>query len=184
MEILPNFKFDVTVSDRGFTAKPTGVDYRRMVWRKQTVGLDNFVSLVRCGYSYCHIYFRNDRRNAKFLYSQVVSIDVDDSDIDLATFFNECQLKPTFAYETFSNGKEGKFRYRLVYVFKEHLSQRGLPQMYEKICRMTGLEHTRDHCGKTLSQLMNGTDRNALVLRSNRIYSSVSDLPVDDTDFD
>ena len=85
----PNFKIDVSVTEKCYKTK---------------MSLSSFISMVRMGYSYCHIYYRNLRRKNKFLYTQTISIDVDDTDTDLETFYRQCQLKPTFAYETFSNG--------------------------------------------------------------------------------
>ena len=70
----------------------------------------------------------------------------------------------------------------LVYVFKERINIRAFGELYEKICRMTNLDKTKDHCGKVITQLMNGTTYEAKVFRSNRIYSSITDLPVDATE--
>lgn len=112
----------------------------------------------------------------------MISIDVDDAPTDLSTFYFNCHLKPTFAYETFFNGINGKNSYRLVYVFKERINSRAFVQLYEKICRMTGLSNTKDHCGKVITQLMNGTHHNARVFHSDLIYSSITDLPVEETE--
>lgn len=178
----PNFKFDITVSEKSYKSKPTSVDYCQMKWYQKKTSLRNFISMVMAGYSYCHIYYRNLRRKDKFLYTQIISIDVDNTDTELKDFYPRCQLKPTFAYETFSNGVNDKFSYRLVYVFKEKIKVRAFEQIYDKICRMTGLSDTKDHCGRRPAQLMNGTNSTAKVFCSNFIYSSVSDLPVEETE--
>lgn len=151
MEVNPNFKFDITLSNACYKQKPTAVDYRRMSWKRVTTSLNNFINCITAGYSYCHIYHGNRRVKNKFLYTQVVSIDVDNTDVELHRFICDCNLKPTFAYETFSNGKDGKISYRLVYVFKEHLNRYQFVEMYYKLCRMTNLTDTKDHCGKRLS---------------------------------
>ena len=178
----PNFRFDISVTEKPYKAKPTATDYKQMRWCKKTMSLRMFISMVKTGYSYCHIYYNNLRRKGKFLYTQVISIDVDDAPTDLSTFYFNCHLKPTFAYETFSNGINGKNSYRLVYVFKERINSRAFVQFYEKICRMTGLSNTKDHCGKVITQLMNGTHHNARVFHSDLIYSSITDLPVEETE--
>ena len=175
------FRFEATISQQGYRQKPVSIDYATMNWVRRTVSLSEFVSLIQSGHSYCHIYHNNRRQKEKFLHTNFVSIDVDQSKIDLLTFLGDCHLKPTFAYETFSNGKNGFYSFRLVFVFREQISKRGYPQMYDKLCRMTGLSNTKDNCGKVLTQLMNGTTGNAYVYRSNYIYSSVTDLPIDDT---
>lgn len=179
MESNPNFKFDITLSNACYKQKPTAVDYRRMSWKRVPTSLSNFINSITAGYSYCHIYHGNRRIKSKFLYTQVVSIDVDDTNVELHRFISVCTLKPTFAYETFSNGKDGKFSYCLVFVFKEHLNSHQFVEMYDKLCRMTNPTDTKDHCGKVLTQLMNGTTKTAYVYRSNNIYSAIDDLPID-----
>lgn len=115
----------------------------------------------------------------KFHFSQVVSIDVDDTGTSLADFIEICPLKPTFAYETFSNGKDGLYSYRLVFVFQEKLNTGQYKCAYEKIKTQIGLSGTKDHCGKILTQLMNGTTSDAYMFRSNIIYSVNSDIILD-----
>lgn len=172
------FNFEVSFSKDYYRQKPSGIDYARMKWTKRNVSVQTFANLIMQGYSYCHIYFNNLRRKDKFLHTNIVSIDVDDTDVCLAEFIDSIQLKPTFAYETFSNGIDGKYSYRLIYVTEEKMNRKCFTQIYEKICRMTGLENTKDHCGKVLTQLMNGTRPDAYQYRSNIIYSNIHDLPV------
>jgi hypothetical protein len=174
-----NFKFEATISRQGYLEKPTGADYATMKWVRREIALSDFIALIATGHSYCHIYHHNQRRKDKFLHTNYVSIDVDKTDVDLFQFINDCQLKPTFAYETFSNGKDGMYSYRLVFVLNEPINRNEYPLVYVKLCAMTGLTDTKDHCGKVLTQLMNGTNRNAYVYRSNIIYSPITDLHID-----
>lgn len=179
MDIKSNFKFEVSLSCDCYKKKPDAVDYRRMGWQRVNISLSDFINHITTGYSYCHIYHGDRRTKNKFLYTQVVSIDVDDTEISLSTFIAGTTLKPTFAYETFSNGVDGKYSYRLVFVFKEKLNRTAFVEMYDKLCRMTNLTETKDHCGKVLTQLMNGTNKQAYVYRSNNIYSAIDDLPIE-----
>lgn len=179
METKSNFKFEVSLSRDCYNKKPGAVDYRRMSWQRVNISLSDFINHITTGYSYCHIYYGDRRAKNKFLHTQVVSIDVDDTTTNLSTFIAGTTLKPTFAYETFSNGLNGKYSYRLVFVFKEKLNRRAFVEMYDKLCRMTNLTDTKDHCGKVLTQLMNGTNKQAYVYRSNYIYSAIEDLPVE-----
>lgn len=181
MQKKPQFKFDVSVSLRNYRNKPTSSDYASMRWNVKTLSVSNFISLILSGYSYCHIYFHNLRRKDKFLHTNIVSIDVDDTDVCLRDFTNTIQLKATFAYETFSNGTDETFSYRLVYVIKERMNAKCFVQVYEKICCMTGLSATKDHCGKCITQLMNGISPSSYCYRSDLIYSIVEDLPVEES---
>ena len=72
--------------------------------------------------------------------------------------------------------------YRLVYIFKEPLKRNAFVQMYDTVCGMIGLTSTKDHCGRVLSQLMNGTNKKAYIYRSNIIYSSLTDIVIPDTE--
>ena len=178
MDHKPYYQFEITLSQQRYDCKPDSVDYSQMKWRQTEILLSDFINRIKSGYSYCHIYHGSRRIKSKFLYTHVVSIDVDDTDVELLSFISESTLKPTFAYETFSNGKDGKYSYRLVFVFKERLNSKAFVEMYEKLCRMTNLTNTKDHCGKVLTQLMNGTHKDAYVYRSDIIYSAITDLPI------
>lgn len=179
-----NFKLEITLSKACYSRKPVRTDYERMSWVRKSIPLYDFIACIKAGYSYCHIYYNNSRKKNKFLYTQVVSIDVDKSMVSLQSFLADCTLKPTFAYETFSNCIYGPYSYRLVYVFEEKLNAKQFEEAYEKLCRLTELTDTRDHCGKVLSQLMNGTSRAAYVYQSNIIYSAISDLHLESMEED
>lgn len=178
------FNIEVWLSKECYATKPTTVDYQRMSWVPTTLTVSEFIDRIAQGYSYCHIYYGNRRIKSKFRFSQVVSIDVDDTETSLTDFIVNCPLKPTFAYETFSNGKDGLYSYRLVFVFQEKLNAGQYKCAYEKIETQIGLTETKDHCGKVLTQLMNGTKSDAYMFRSNIIYSVNSDIILDNYDGD
>ena len=174
-----NFKIDVWLSKDCYWSKPTSVDYQRMEWVETTLTLTEFIASIRNGYSYCHIYSGSRRLKANFSYSQVVSIDVDDTCICLSDFIQTCPFVPTFAYETFSNGKDNLFSYRLVYIFEEHLNASQFECAYKKLVELINLSDTKDHCGKVLTQLMNGTTTYAYIYTSYNIYSVNTDIKLD-----
>lgn len=86
---------------------------------QETVSVSRFIDYIISGHSYCHIYKHNRRRKDCFLYTNIVSIDVDKTETSLCDFLATTDLKPTFAYETFSNGKDNCYSYRLVFIFEE-----------------------------------------------------------------
>lgn len=184
MTINEYFNIEVWLSKDCYLSKPTQIDYSRMSWEHLSMTVSEFMDKILQGYSYCHIYYGSRRSKDKFHFSQVVSIDVDDTETSLADFIETCPLKPTFAYETFSNGKDGLYSYRLAFVFQEKLNAGQYKCAYEKIEAQIGLTETKDHCGKVLSQLMNGTTSDAYMFRSNIIYSVNSDVILDNYDED
>ena len=175
MIIAKDYKLNVWLSGKSYKSKPDAADYKSMRWDDVTLSLEDFIDRIRDGYSYCHIYSGNRRLKSEFRYSQVVSIDVDDTCINMNRFIESCSIKPTFSYETFSNGIDGFYSYRLVFVFAEKLSGECYPLVYDRLCTLCGLEDTKDHCGKVLTQLMNGTTHDAGLYVSNNIYSIMSD---------
>ena len=93
-----------------------------------------------------------------FLYTYSVFVDVDNSDVCMSDFIVHCSIKPTLAYTTTSNGKQGKgYRYRLIYVFDDRITTEALyKSLYFYITEQNNLENTKDKCGSICNQLMNG----------------------------
>lgn len=80
-------------------------------------------------------------------------------------------MKPTIAYTTFSNGKDGLYSYRLLYCFEEKIQAQDYERLYNHICGYIGQSETKDHCGRVLSQLMNGNSLPDIeTYMSHRIY--------------
>lgn len=161
MVIQKDYRFDVWLSQDAYQSKPTVADYKSMKWNGVELTLDEFKEYIKIGHSYCHIYRGGRRLKRDFLFSQVVSIDVDDTTVSLKDFVEVCPLKPTIGYESFSNGVNDLYSYRLVYILEDKLSAIQYPLVYDKICNLCKLTNTKDHCGKVLTQLMNGTNANA-----------------------
>jgi hypothetical protein len=176
MNIKSNFKFEISISERAYSAKPKSEDYKSMKFHKVIVNPSLFLEYIRLGYSYCHVYKNDHRSNADFLYTYFVSIDVDDSKVSLANYLEKPYMKPTFAYTTFSNKKNGSYSYRLIYCFLEQIDAQMYEPLYKSICSYVGLANTKDNCGRVLSQLMNGNSQPDMeYFLSNRIYD-VSDF--------
>lgn len=117
MQIDNSFEFEISISQLGYVTKPMGGDYATMKWNRETLSISQFIDYIVTGHSYCHIYKHNRRRKDSFLFTNIVSIDVDKTETSLCDFFATTDFKPTFAYETFSNGKDNCFSYRLVFIF-------------------------------------------------------------------
>ena len=176
MKIKSDFEFEISISERAYCAKPKSEDYKSMKFRKVIVNPSKFMEYIRLGYSYCHVFKNDHRSNADFLYTYFVSIDVDDSHVSLANYLEKPYMKPTLAYTTFSNKKNGSYSYRLIYCFLEQIDAQMYEPLYISICSYVGLTNTKDDCGRVLSQLMNGNSQPYMeYYLSNRIYG-ISDF--------
>ena len=172
-----SFEFEISISQIGYTSKPSSSDYATMKWSRETVSISQFIHYIITGHNYCHIYKHNRRCKDCFLYTNIVSIDVDKTETSLSGFLGTTDFKPTFAYETFSNVKDNIYSYRLAFIFKEKLNADTFVKIYEQLCILTGLSATKDHCGKVITQLMNGTSKNAYRYASSIIYSLETNFP-------
>lgn len=170
------YYFEISVSERAYSAKPNSKDYKAMKFHKVVVNPSKFMEYIKYGYSYCHVYKNDHRSNSDFLYTYFVNIDVDDSKVSLADYLKKPYMKPTLAYTTYSNKKNGLYSYRLIYCFSEKIDAQMYEPLYNSICSYVGLANTKDDCGRVLSQLMNGNSLPDMeYYLSNRIYK-ISDF--------
>ncbi len=170
------YYFEISVSERAYSAKPNSKDYKAMKFHKVVVNPGIFMDYIKYGYSYCHVFKNDHRSNADFLYTYFVNIDVDDSKVSLADYLKKPYMKPTLAYTTYSNKKNGLYSYRLIYCFSEKIDAQMYEPLYNSICSYVGLANTKDDCGRVLSQLMNGNSLPDIeCYLSNRIYN-ISDF--------
>ena len=171
-----NYNFEISISEKAYSAKPKNEDYKSMKFRKVIVNPSLFLEYIKFGYSYCHVFKNDHRSNADFLYTYFVNIDVDDSKVSLADYLKKPYMKPTLAYTTYSNKKNGLYSYRLIYCFSEKIDAQMYEPLYNSICSYVGLANTKDDCGRVLSQLMNGNSLPDMeYYLSNRIYN-ISDF--------
>ena len=172
------FCFNISISDRCYDHKPTLEDYKAMTFHVENLNADELLDRIREGYSICHIFKNNRRIKNNFMYTNEVFIDVDDSTIPMEELVKECELQPTIAYTTFSDGKNGLHRFRLIYVFGESIkSEEEYKCLYFNLLSLLHLENNKDNCGSSVTQLMNGNaSDNIRVYSSNKIYNTDSFL--------
>ena len=91
------------------------------------------------------------------MYTNAVFIDVDDSTFSMEELVKECELKPMIAYTTFSDGKNGLHRFRIIYVFGECMKmEEEYKCLYFNLLSLLHIENNKDNCGSSVTQLMNG----------------------------
>ena len=170
------YEFEISVSERAYSAKPKDADYERMRFHKVVVNPSIFMEYIRLGHSFCHVYKNDYRSNSDFLYTYFVNVDVDGSSVSLTEFLKRPVMKPTLAYTTCRNMLIDGYRYRLIYCFSEKIDFQTYSPLYSWICSYIGLSDTQDNCGGTPAQLMNGNSLpNIECYLSNRIYE-ISDF--------
>ena len=103
MKIKEDYCFEISISEKAYKMKPERADYERMKFCRIEVNPGIMLDYIRAGYSYCHVYKNNHRSKDDFLYTNIVSIDVDDCVVSMTDFLKKPVMQPTIAYTTFSN---------------------------------------------------------------------------------
>ena len=122
-----DYSFEVSLSIMTYDHKPNkDTEIPSMRFYKTTTDIGGFVNALADGHCYTTVFpfetfgFKGQKNDKNFLYSNFLSIDFDERDIDMTTFNDAVDYKPTIAYTTCSNGQEGKgFRYRFIYCFED-----------------------------------------------------------------
>ena len=173
-----SFRFCISISDRCYNYKPTSEDYKSMSFHVENLNSDELLDRITSGYSICHIFQDNRRIKKNFMYTNAIFIDVDDHPQPMDAFVYGCELKPTIAYTTISDGKNGLHRFRLIYLLDEQIaSVDEYKNLYDIFIKKIDLIETKDNCGAVATQLMNGNSSNHIrVFTSYFIYHTHSFL--------
>lgn len=126
MKTTTDYKFEVSISDKGYDHKPIDDEIRHLRFSKKTVDIDEFLNYMLEGHCFTGVYSYDSlgmkrKTNENFRYSYLVTIDVDHSKETMNEMIDRLEFKPTCAYTSCRNGLEGESRFRLVYVFDERI---------------------------------------------------------------
>lgn len=163
-------------------------------FREQTVTVDEIVDLIGDGYAFCATFDLNNgelmwkkqddgskkcicpvlkdgymsmtvKRDEFFKGSQIVSIDIDDTQYNnVEDYIAQLTYIPTFAYTSYSDSPE-KRKFRLCYVLDKPLNSIEEYKEVANTIHYTAEQDTQepisDKCGEKASQYFNGTNRSA-----------------------
>lgn len=181
-----NFTFEVSYSTSSYDSKPSSDQIKFMHFEMSKTNVDEFVNKISSGYSYCAVYNNDDfgmsfKKDSNFAYTQVISVDVDKTTIPLNEALKSLKTTPTVAYNTFSNGHNNLYCYRLVYVFEEPIESVKQAKLYTIALNQIvsdELNIKTDSNACKVSQYFNGTNDNNVFV-SDCIYQ-LSDFNIDD----
>ena len=163
-------------------------------FREQTVTVDEIVDLIGDGYAFCATFELNNgelmwkkqedgskkcicpvlkdgymsmtvKRDEFFKGSQIVSIDIDDTQYNnVEDYIEQLTFIPTFAYTSYSDSPT-KRKFRLCYVMSQPLNSIEEYKEVANTIHYTAEQDTQepisDKCGEKASQYFNGTNLNA-----------------------
>ena len=137
MKTTRDYKFEVCLSEKGYDHKPNRTtEVPKLRFTKQTVDVGDFLNYMLDGYCYTGIYSSDsfcikDKTDNNYQYSYLISIDIDHTQVPMNDMVNRLEYKPTFAYTSCNDGKDGECRYRLVYCFDDII--KGIGEYYNYV---------------------------------------------------
>lgn len=169
------FTFNVSISTQKYIGK--NQSWNTTTYLKTKLTVSEFINKIQNGYCYCYVFNDLDEEFGQsiktlnnFLYSNIVSIDIDDSQIEMNRYIDNLSIKPTFAYTTPSNGVKG-FRFRLVYIFNDKIKGvEDYKAAYKALISKLNITLS-DNCASSPAQQMGGNN-NAELYVSNIIYNN------------
>ncbi len=163
---------------------------KQLNFEQDLLSVDEFKEKVKEGYCFCHwfnttneIFSIAEKRKSNFDRANVVFIDIDDYDVEMKEFVRHLPRQPTVYYTTPSNGKNGKYRYRLCYLFNQDIrDSQTFSTIYNGIVNSFRISYPdypdKDKCGGVSAQYMNGNGSpNCEVYSTDCIYT-LSDFGV------
>lgn len=176
-------KLKLSVSTKRFERKEDIVP-KQLTFEQELLTVDEFKGAVKEGYCFCHwfntaneIFSIAEKTKSNFDCANVVFIDIDDYDVEMKEFVKHLPRKPTVYYTTPSNGKNGKYRYRLCYLFNQDIKDsQTFSTVYNGIVNSFRISYPdypdKDKCGGVSAQYMNGNGSpNCEVYSTDCIYT-------------
>lgn len=115
------YKLQLGISTKNFTQKPLGTEIRKIQFKKESITIQEMAERIKQGYCFSHnfntqqqVYGLREKTINAFDCTNYIWIDIDKCDMDLKSFYDQLNHKPTIAYTTLSNTDQN-YRYRLIY---------------------------------------------------------------------
>lgn len=160
-------KLKLSVSTERFERKEDIIP-KRLKFEQDLLTVEEFKGKVKEGYCFCHwfnstneIFSIAEKTKSNFDCANVVFVDIDDYNVEMKEFVKHLPRQPTVYYTTPSNGKNGKYRYRLCYLFNQDIKDsQTFSTLYNGIINSFRVSYPdypdKDKCGGVSAQYMNG----------------------------
>ena len=181
-----DFTFTISVSQQGFETKPTeNSQVSTITFIPTEVNIAGALQYATEGRAFCYSFSTansdgritmKDKKEANFQSTSTVIYDFDDMEVPMLEFIATLPYQPTFAYPTYSDGKNGYSRYRLAYVFDSPImGTTNFNRVYQAIATANAfVKEARNHGGwdkRNVAQFYLGTTPRAKTYNSNIVYS-------------
>jgi len=159
MQVQENFSFNLSVSTSSYKNKEE-INWSKVSYSNSKINLNIFEELIKMGYNFCYNFNKksfnqSEKKIDNWTNTNIIFIDIDDSEIEMNDFINNLSNKPSLYYTTYSN-KENSYRFRLVYCFNDLIEDselyRNLYLSIIDLCEKENNFKNKDNCGQTVNQ--------------------------------
>ena len=189
------FEFKLNVSTTGFTSKPPKGDEKvgKLKFQPCQLTIEAALQCALKGKAFCYTFATSnpkgvismtDKTEANFLGTSVIIYDFDGMDTGMEDFIASLNYKPSFAYQSYSNGEQGcGYRFRLAYVLDSEVhGVHEFNTLYHAIANANHFvkEVLNVHGGwdvRNVSQFYYGTSSTAATYKGEAIYTQEEFTP-------
>ena len=179
------YEFTLFVSQKNYSSKPSKDEMPLMRFVPQQLTIESALECATQGKAFCYTFQSNkadgslsvrDKKKENFISTSTIIYDFDDMEVSMADFINSIQFKPSFAYPTYSDGKNGLSRFRLAYVLDSEIyGESDFNAIYQAIANANRFApETKEQGGwdvRSVAQMYFGTTQDVSTYVSNAVYS-------------
>ena len=179
------YEFTLFVSQKNYSSKPSKDEMPKMRFVPQQLTIESALECATQGKAFCYTFQSDnadgslsvkDKKKENFISTSAIIYDFDDMKVSMADYINSIQYKPSFAYPTYSDGKNGLSRFRLAYVFDEEiLGENEFNAVFHAIANANQfVPETKEQGGwdvRSVAQMYFGTTQDVSTYISNTVYS-------------
>lgn len=179
------YEFTLFVSQKNYSSKPSKDEMPLMRFVRQQLTIESALECATQGKAFCYTFQSNkadgslsvkDKKKENFISTSAIIYDFDDMKVSMADYINSIPYKPSFAYPTYSDGKNGLSRFRLAYVLDaEILGEGDFNAIYHAIANANNFTpETKEQGGwdvRSVAQMYFGTTQDVSTYISNTVYS-------------
>lgn len=185
MLVNSDYEFRLFISQKNYDSKPTQDEMPKMRFVPQQLTIESALECAIQGKAFCYTFQSNkadgslsvkDKKKENFISTSTIIYDFDDMEMSMADYINSIPYKPSFAYPTYSDGKNGLSRFRLAYVLDaEILGESDFNAIYHAIANANYFTpETKEQGGwdvRSVAQMYFGTTQDVSTYISNTVYS-------------
>lgn len=129
------------VSDWTLTSKPSDPKEKADIsgarhFNYRVMSEQYFLEALRAGHGFCPLH--RDVHQADQARTNIIVYDFDHNTTPLDEFIKGLNIRPSYTYYSFSNGKDGQYRYRLIYQLAECITGSEYDAVHQHIAEANG----------------------------------------------